>query len=222
MSRWRSLKRLIEALLQEDEPVARPAGPVVPEAMSRPAAAAAAEVSAAREALRTGDADGAADAAETALSLAPKEICAIYYLGQALIRKQRFDDARQLLADAKAHDDPFGLVSMWLDRVEQMVADGGDWPGPLISRAIELERSARAALRQGNHEAAEQLARDALEADPENLLARHHLGQSLVAQGRRDEALKEFEVARDHGAGLGLIDAWIVNALAPEPADEDE
>jgi hypothetical protein len=55
-----------------------------------------------------------------------------------------------------------------------------------------------------------------LAADPENLLARHHLGQALVAQGRREEALKEFEAARDHGAGLGLIDAWIVNALTPD------
>lgn len=219
MGRWRSLRRLVSNLL--DPPEHHPVNqPVVPEGMSRPEAAAAAEVSAAREALRSGDAVGALEAAQTALSLAPNEVCAIFYLGQALIRQQRIEEARELFAQAAASRDPFGLAQIWLARVEQLLADAS-WPGPAVATAIELERAARAALRQGELAEAEQLARDALAADPENLLARHHLGQALVAQGRREEALAEFEAARDHGAGLGLIDAWIVNALAPgdEPGD---
>jgi len=214
MSRWRSLRRLISALLQEPEP-APVTHPVVPERMSRSEVAASAEVSAAREALRGGDAASAAEAAQTALALAPNELCAVFYLGQALIHQQRIEEARELFAQAAVGQNPFGLATIWLARVEQMLADD-PWPGPQVSAAIELERSARAALRQGELAEAEALAREALAADPENLLARHHLGQALVAQGRRDEALAEFEAARGHGAGLGLIDAWIVNALTPD------
>ncbi len=214
MSRWRSLKRLVEALLQT--PVAAPvAAPVVPDGLSRPEAAAAAEVSFAREALRHGDTEAALEAAQHALSLSPHELCAVFYLGQALIRQQRPEQARELFAQAASGADPFGLARLWLARTEQLMSAADHWPGPQVSAAIELERAARVALRQGRLAEAEQLARQALAADPENLLAWHHLGQSLVAQGRRDEALAEFEAARHHGAGLGLIDAWIVNALTP-------
>ena len=59
------------------------------------------------------------------------------------------------------------------------------------------------------------MAGEALELDPSNLLAHHHLGQALLALGRRDDALAAFEAAREHDAGLGIAEQWVRYAADP-------
>lgn len=189
---------------------------VVSSKLTAPNAIVAAHVSAARDAFLRHDLDACAGAALDALAHAPDELLAGFYLGQARLRQGRLYEALQAF-EAVQENDPFGFTVGWLDRVQVLLAEQRqEWADPEAYAAIELERVARAALRQGDWDEARRLASAALARDPSNLLAHHHLGRALLALGRLDEALAVYETARPFDGGLGLVDGWLRQALGGE------
>ncbi len=195
-------------------PVTAEAGLVVTPELTRPDPQAAAHVSAAREALHQGRLEACAEAALVALEHDPNDVTAAFLLGHTRLRQQRLEEAEDAFRRAVAAGDPFGLASGWLAQVARLAAaEPRPFPSQTAAEAIELERAARAALRAHEPAQARDLAAEAVALDPANLLAHHHLGQALLALGRRSEALAAFEAARPFELGLGLVDSWITEAL---------
>jgi len=222
MGLWRMVRGLVREALEPPKRPPRSAKLVVTPDQTAPNARAAAHVSAARQALSHDDPDSAAWAAEEALAIDPRDLFAAFYLGQARLRQGRLVEARVAFEAAREAGDPFGLVTGWLTRVDQMQAEAQRRVEPHVAAAIELERAARAALRAGDPEQARALAAEAVATDADNLLAHHLLGRALQALGRRDEARAAFEAARSHDDGLGVVDQWLDDDDDHWPADSED
>jgi Tfp pilus assembly protein PilF len=168
-------------------------------------------LAAARKALARGDTNAAAEAARAARRINATDPVAAFYLGRAFQLQGRPADAQRAFESAWAGDDPFGLVRDWLDLPPTQPP-----PPPPTSRqiaaAVESERAARAALRDGDAERARKLAAEAVELDPGNLLAHHLLGRALLTLGHSEAARAAFEAARNEAGGLDLVDGWLAEA----------
>lgn len=207
MGWWRLVRQVVREALTS-RPRARATSPVVGPAETRPQARAAACVSAARQALLSGDVETGAEAAAQALRHDPRDLLAAFYLGQAHLRAGRLGAARRAFELARDHGDPFGLASAWLARLAPGEPEVQPVRAPHVAAAIELERAARAALRRSEADTARDLARRAVATDPENLLAHHLLGRALLALGERAAARAAFDAARAHDTGLGVVAGW--------------
>lgn len=216
MNWWRCLRVVLDEVWESADAAPEPVEAVVTPALTRPDPRAAAHVSAAREALYHGTSDDAATDARAALDRSPADLAAAFYLGQAYLRQNRYEEARAAFELARGND-PFGLVAGWIEKAERLLADE---PGARATRdavaAVELERAARAALRTESYAEARDLAAEAIRLAPHNLMAHHYLGQALLALGRREAALAAFEAARPFDLSIGLVDTWIAAALADE------
>ena len=212
--RWlRRLQEFCRDALDEGRPGPSPRLVVTPD-VTRPHTLAAAHVQAAREAFRQADWEACAASAQAALAHDSRDVSAAFFLGQARLRQRRFDEAQAAFRQAVGGGDPFGLAAAWVRRAEAgEAAEQRLWPGRHVAQAIELERAARAALRNGEPRRARQLSAEATELDPANLMAHHHLGQALLALGLREAALAAYEAARPYEHGLGVVDGWIETAL---------
>jgi tetratricopeptide (TPR) repeat protein len=162
-------------------------------------------------------------------------------IGEALLRRKRYDLAFALLGEAtKRHPSDDGLWfargaaaerlgrareaerllgrairlnpknAMALNYLGYMLADRGERLEEaldLVRRALEvdpgnpayLDSLAWAQFRQGRHAESEENLRTALRRDDSDPTIREHLGDILMATGRADEAVREYEAALARG-----------------------
>lgn len=95
-------------------------------------------------------------------------------------------------------------------------------PSSESSVAVEFERAARTAFRQGRYEEAIELARKCLALDELNLMAYYYLGRASVELGQWEEGLAVFQQAKSKGDPLGLADGWIAEVEQRRAAAEKE
>jgi len=95
-------------------------------------------------------------------------------------------------------------------------------PSSESSVAVEFERAARTAFRQGRYEEAIELARKCLELDDLNLMAYYYLGLAYVELGQWAAGLAVFQQAQSKGDPLGLAEGWIAEVEQRRAAAEEK
>jgi O-antigen ligase/tetratricopeptide (TPR) repeat protein len=127
----------------------------------------------ANAALELGDLDRARRYAEDAASVLPDFAPARAQLAHVAAREGRLDDAVRLLREAMALE----------------------WYGQTDAHHVAQANLASVLLRHGRVDEAEREARSLAESAPTFAPGRYQLGRALEAQGRRDEAVVEYEAA---------------------------
>lgn len=125
-------------------------------------------------ALERGDADGAIALYSRAIRARPDYLLAHYHLGSALARVERFAEAYRSF-----------------ERVLQLEPANGE---DLLAADDALYRLASIDLSMGAYERAAAFLAEAIAANPAHPRAHHAYGQALMQVGRREEALREFDI----------------------------
>jgi tetratricopeptide (TPR) repeat protein len=164
-----------------------------------PANSAAARLATARMMMRQEFADDAAREAAAALQIDPKIPEAHFLLGEVAIARGALETAvSELKAEiainpsyAMAHyrlGDAYSRTEDWdraMASLERSVWLNPNYSGPYILLG-------KGYLKKKELANAEGVLRHALRLDPQNLSARYMLGQTLMQEGKKDEAEKEF------------------------------
>lgn len=162
---------------------------------------------------RTGELDKAIPKFQTAVEISPNLALAHANLGAALVVRERYDEA--IAALTKAADLDGDLLDVHLNLAQAYIRSNR-FPraaDPLF-RALAIDPQsvaahvnlAHALFRAERHEAAEHHARRALELAPDAAEPLFHLGNTLAALGRMDEAADAFlKVAKMPGAGVSAL-----------------
>lgn len=138
--------------------------------------------------------------ATDALASLRRSVEALPDIDQIIDRYQRFIDTTN---DATVVSEARSELALWQDRKrQQLVKYGGQWVtaaqvNQLVSAATEQAIQARDMIRQTRTHDAEQLVRQALMTDPNNLSALYLNGVLLYRQDKLVEARKVFETINE-------------------------
>ena len=152
----------------------------------------------------------------TILQALNRQQAAVETYDALLERHPKHDEARYRLGKLHMESGATNLASVHFNHV--MRSNPQD---PRAYNALGILRD-----QAGEHAAAQDLYRLALERDPNNVSVRNNLGLSLALDGKRDEAIEVLaEVAVDPLAGqtvLRNLEAAYASRTAPQAAEEAE